>query len=216
MRVQPAVLLVLALGLGAADAPADDFAPPWYRGYPLSVEAEWEFAAAPSNWYFISPDAFNSVGGSSGETLYDGFSTHAEVDDAANWGWTSGDGDGGLCPTPQDGANIAFQVQNWVDQEPYKYIRVQMTYGSPEPPVVVSATGYGSEAEGEIGPANSDGNGHTYFDIEFPCNPDWESIEVHVPCGTTLDEVYIDTVSIPEPTTLMLLALGAAAALRRR
>ena len=45
-------IAVLAMLAVTAPAVADDFAPPAFRGSPLSVEMEWEWASPPANWLF--------------------------------------------------------------------------------------------------------------------------------------------------------------------
>jgi MYXO-CTERM domain-containing protein len=223
-----AALIVCALSGPLA---ADDISPPGYRGGPLSVEAEWEFLISPSNlpppqsWTFILPDTFSSVGGSGGETLYGGFATHADAVSAANWNWVIGDGDGGLTPVFTTGAFIAFNVQNWVDVEPEKLLRVQVTYSGAVSPTITNVLAWDDVANNPpigvpapsmlLGHVNVDPN-HFYEDWSIMPNPDWEQIEIFVPFNTILDEVYIDTISVPGPGALALLGVAGLMAVRRR
>ena len=209
-----------------AGAFADDLFPPPWRGGALSVFAEWEWQQAPPNLNFMPPLAGFSVTsgtadpdiGPDGETLYLGFATHAEVDVPTNWAWDPGDGDGGLTPT-QPGASIAFNVQNWIDDEPLKLIRIQVAYlGSAPPPTV-------RYMEGIVEPdfvydgvpvGGFEGDLYFYEDWEIRPNPDWEQIVLDVPLGITLDQVVIDTISIPGPAVLTALALSAPFVVRKR
>ena len=133
-----------------------------------------------------------------------------------------------LIPTPAtgDASTIAFNVENWIDQEPLKNIVIQMTYWGNNSPVVIYVTGQelaGTPEEYDVnGFPNPilpsfrwDANHIVEFWIVEP-NPDWEQIVIGVPVGTELDEVVIDTISLPEPATLILLTLGAVAVLQRR
>jgi len=66
-------------------------------------------------------------------------------------------------------------------------------------------------------PAPFDGEWATYvYAFDTSLNPEWESIQLWFPPCTTLDQTIIDTVCIPEPATLGLLAVGLAALRRRR
>lgn len=225
---------VLALILFAGVAGADDFLGPSgipFRGAPLSVFAEWEFLNPPADPTFIPPDGmpipFSAVGGSGNETLYAGFSTHADISGEA-WIWDPFD-DGALIATGPNGSDIAFNVQNWVEMEPFKAIVIQITYFDPSgqapPPHVVYVEGQelaGTPGEftvfGRLSPVpifNPDEN-HIAEHWRMEPNPDFEQIVVHVPEGVYLDEVIIDTVSTPEPATLSLLIVGAAVIARYR
>ncbi len=216
-----AIALVAAT---ATLAQADDlFPPPWF-GEPLSVHAEWDWMQPPANLGFMPPDTFDTVSGTAdpnvgpnGESLYMGFNTHSEVDLPADWSWVPGDGDGGLTPN-LPGLGIAFNVQNWIDFEPFKYIRIQVTYQG-APPTIDWVLGVfepgGGQADG-FPLDRFDQPGYFYEDWIIEPNPDWEQIVIGVPMGTVLDQVVIDTVSFPSPGTLALLAAVPLIITRRR
>jgi len=234
--------LLMFAGVGAADDFLGDGGVP-NRGDPLSVYGSWEFLSdpgqrlAPESWTYILPDGpgvngpFDSVGGSHGEILYPGFATHADAGSSSEWSWqltdAGGSDDGVLIATPTGGKNdseITFNLQNWVDDMEFKLIVVQMTYWGSTPPHVKAIQG--QELAGTAGeydvfggrllpPIPFDPN-HIYESWGMEPNPDWEQVVISVPAGTQLDEVVIDTVSVPEPATVTLLVLGAVVILQRR
>ncbi len=202
---------------------ADDVAPPWYRGHQLSTYSEWEFNQSPSSFYDISADTFTFVPGSPNEPLFTGFSAEAEVDLLSNWMWVPGDGDGGLTPSPgAASASIGFKIPNFVDLQPEKLLRIQITYQI-NLPIVSGVQGwYGFS--GGIGPIEGIPDGamfvigpfHEYQDWIIRPNPAWDLIAITVPQGCVLDEVVVDTVSLPSPGAAALLALGGMFAAGRR
>lgn len=197
--------------LVTAAAWADDLNPPDYRGEPLSVEAHWNFDTMVTFDNDLPPDMFNSVGGSGGETLYNNFSTHIDFS-PSGWAW---DPMGSLLAVGPN-ASFAINAQNWVDLLPLKMVRVQITYKGQAPDVV---EGTGVELAGtdnqfdfpgmEVG-SFDDGLGNLYEDWIFEPNPDWEQLVVNVPLETLIDQVDFDSISVPEPTTLLGGLLGAA------
>jgi len=214
----------------AGVAGADDFLGPSgvpFRGTPLSVFAEWEFLSTYAGSTSIPPVSFNSIGGGGSETLYAGFVSDADIS-GESWAW---DLDGlGLISTGLNGANITFNVQNWVDNEPFKALVVQITYFDPSgaaplpgfpAPHVVSVEGM--EGQNPVTgfpfsliPPDHRGGIHVAEHWSMEPNPDFENIVVFVPNGIHLNEVVIDTVSTPEPATLSLLIVGAAVMFRYR
>lgn len=219
-RLSMACLLPLAIGMTSSVTRADDFAPPFFRGEPLSVTTAWEFFTPPTNWWFIPPEVFSYVGWTPEYSLYDGFATHAEVDDPANWNWTPGDGDGGLTPAPGvPSASIAFKIQNWVDLMPLKIVHIQVTWSGQFAPTTIGVDGVIGST---IYPATPQGHaivdgGHFWEDWYFHPNPNWEIIAMNVPAGTVLDEIYVDTWStLPTPGSAAAACMAAAIFVRRR
>ncbi len=226
------LLLALLFTIGACNvAMADDFYPATYRGGPLSVESHWDFTQPPVDYYLIPPDTFNAVGGAGGETLYDGFPTHLSTS-TIDWQWIvdpTNQLDGGITPTSGNGDMIALELQNWIDHMPYKNIRLQITSwwldGRIEQPNLLPFTvyadpinnwalldyGYVPKGQG-LDPAKD----YSWFDIIISPNPDWETIGFSVPNGMVIDEIDIDTISIPEPMTIGLVGIGAVLAMRKR
>ncbi len=195
-QIQTVVLaatIVMAVSWGIAFG--DDFAPPSYRGNPLSVQAEWQLLAGTN---FLSLTQSNWV------------------DDA--------DPTTTLSPVPfsnqvqQVNGNYQFQLPNWIDQLQIKYMRVQLTWEqSLLPPVNIfsQAMDGANSINGVItftSPVTYDASGikaHQYIDFTFQPNPDFERINVQMQPNSLLTQVVVDTVStVPEPATITLLMLG--------
>ena len=204
------VLAIAVLVCGfPGSARADDLTPAPYRGSPLSVEAHWDFISSP-NFNGEPPDTFNTVGGSGNETLYNGFNTH--IDFGGTWSW---DGVSSITPTDQlEGGSLGINIQNWVDLEPLKLLRFQVTYSGLMPTTIGVTAQELAGTVGEYGVIGSlvqhvdiDAN-NFYEDWQIVPNPDWEQIGLAVEYGTSIDQIDIDTISIPEPSTLVLGGLG--------
>ncbi|MFN3167048.1 MAG: PEP-CTERM sorting domain-containing protein [Phycisphaeraceae bacterium] len=229
---RPSFALGAALVVGSP-ALGDDLAPPpWDRlGAPnYTTAAEWEFLAP-----ITFPDTTTVADGSEVPLIAgDGFGFPADPDVLPDFdiAWVPYDGDGGYL----GGANgigdgtLNFRVPNWIDEEPLKIIRVQITY-APAPtggsPFIDEIIPFDSTAPIDSianvgvfdGPIAGDPAGrHHRLEIwEIEPNPDFESIRVVVPAGVLVDQVVIDTIStVPEPASLSLLALGALSARRHR
>ncbi len=203
------VLLVVCLFVSGSMAFGDDLYPPEWRGDPLSYLVEWDSFVGPS-----APDSESSVDDSDPNTyLFDNWSTHLDFDGP---GWIVSNGS--LSNPGRDGS-IACQVVNWVDWLPEKWLRVQIAYtpGDGGAPSIQGVIGYGEDdphGSGDIPHTSafqthySESN-YFYEDWIIWPNPDWEQVQVFVPMGTTIDQIVIDTVSVPEPSTFVLLCIGA-------
>lgn len=211
------MFLIAAMALSILPAAADNFAPPLYVGDPLSYHAEWEFTNGPLPAGGIPADSESDGGPKGGEFLYDQFGTHIDLD-GDGWVWDPADGDGGMVLTNRSGS-FGINTINWVDEEPEKFIRVQITYIG-QAPTVTGANGYEYDLYHGGGPnttdlgfwpadptVNWDAN-HLYNDIYMQPNPDWEQIEVLVPQGTIIDEIVVDSISIPEPSAIVMVLLS--------
>jgi hypothetical protein len=122
------VLTACLIGITASlaiNARADDFAPPpWVRGDPRTTATEWEFA---TDAHIHTPPDGNTVPTIEGEFGTPDVSIYADPadDDPV---WSNGDGDGQWA-SGADPIFMGFQIGNWEDTEPVKYLRIQVTYG---------------------------------------------------------------------------------------
>lgn len=222
----------------AAPARADDMNPPniqvtagnntikaetWNRGDPLTTSAEWVFASAPNPSSPLAPDG-------TGVPLYVG-------DYRGITGPVAVPGPGlspsalGWMNTSATDTTITFNIPNWIDFEPIKYLQVQALYYHPADQQIGSTTPVMSVS----GQKNNNGvivDFKGSFDYEFlpdtldkhyrfayydlQPNPDWESVVIAVKPGYTIGQVVIDTISTPEPATASLLLIAGAVGLLRR
>jgi hypothetical protein len=195
---------------------ADDFAPPpWDRSHPRAITAEWEFLT-PDNP--LGPDGplTNVTTKGSGSVP----SLASIVGSPAGFGWVVGDGDGGWYFT--DGGSIHFTLDNILDHEPIKHIWLQVTHTpglglglDPLAPINLGATG------AFPGPVSMlpHGPGSTIFYWDMFPNPPWEEFRLVAIGNGVIDQVLIDTISIPEPSSFVLCGIGLvslALILRRR
>lgn len=218
-------IAVALLPFAANRAQADDFNPPPWRGDPLSVEAAWDFEAGITMSY--PPDYFNTVGGSQGEVL-DPY-------------WTHIDGTGSSVPDPDGpegpkGAGVDYwggfviHLANWVDNEPYKDIRLQLTgyllegpgpiaeWCEPQFDVWASPLDSWKVTDGGMFCDPVTDITQAWYDIRIWPNPDKEDITFGPAPGIVIDQIYVDTISIPEPSSAFLIALvgGLGVFIRRK
>ena len=208
------------LAFMAAPAMADDLFPPEYRGAPLSYTAEWDAFTIGDFSVGINADAESSTDdvGNPATYLHNGFSTHLDFDAADGWALTPAQG-GGIT-NPARNATFVANVVNWIDLEPEKLLRIQVTYSGGPAPIIVGMDGVfpvtgGVDSPGTLLGGLSIPSTYYYEDWIITPNPDWEQIAFDLPMGTIVEHLVIDTVS-PEPASLSLLALGGLALLRRR
>lgn len=191
------VLLVLGnIGL------AHDLTPPPYRGNPLSVHAHWNFVPGST---ILNLTNWSSVDDSDPTTtLYPNFTPNPQI-------------------TPANGI-YQFQIPNWIDNMPIKYLRLQLTWGgTTQSPLAINSQGLDgvNPVTASITFASTPqiltSGVYQYFDLQFLPNPDFERINVMLPAGNFLTQAVVDSVStVPEPATMMLLGLGAVALIQRK
>ncbi len=214
------VVFILSLAFTGA-ATAHDLEPPAWRDltHPYYTLSEWQFSTplnpAPAE---NTPCLGNGVPPS-------GFTSPVAI---MGPGMQYNPLIGGWYPIDPSGGNITLEVNNWIDYEPYKIIRVQMTYfGDPSAqPDIINVFGddhaTGPATAVPVGPAQWysidqwDTEWHWWQDWEMIPNPDWEVIQIFVPRDTLVHQIVVDTISAPEPATAGLLLCGGLAALRRR
>jgi hypothetical protein len=187
-------LLCLASGISLAD----DLFPFAFRGLPGSVFAEFDFATDGS-----SPTQFSKVDlpGATFSVLDPTFVPQDLTYSTGGW-------------TAAGGVGIAgFLIPNFIDFEPYKAIQVQLTFRTTlaGPPSIFSIIGTDNIVGEVAGSPVLVEDVSDVFRIEtwvIQPNPDYETIQILVPPGTFLDQVVIDTISIPESSSLLLVGLG--------
>ena len=210
------IFAMAAVLLGAGVAGADDFSPPpWDRNDPYAMTAEWDFT---SDINPISPDGQSGItnlangGGHITQATISGYEGATVV-------WQPGDGDGEWYFP--DGGWITIEMDNVIDFMPYKDLWVQITYRNPEgflvpPSVAGGITAFDNEVgsnvtatrlyyQGSAGPDTTDYWAEMW---RLSPNPDWETINIWVTRTMSVDQIVIDSISVPEPATLLLLGLG--------
>ncbi len=196
------VLLSLAAAL-AVPAMAHDLNPPDWRGEPHSALAHWE-------------------DGDLGLTLtefewVEGVYPLHESEPVLHFGESD---DGNVL--------IDLDIPNFVDDLSKKWVRVQINWEglADIPPSIVDVSGedgatgervtWELEYSSPVQPWTQPDGGYQYHDLLLEPNPDWEMIQITAPPDVIVDQIVVDTISIPEPATMGLLGVGALALVKRR
>ena len=212
-----AICIVCVMVLSATPAlRADDFAPPaWVRGDPLTTAAEWEFTSAGLGPH--APDGgtvatiVGDAGGIPTASIFGGGAGSFPT-------WGPGDGDGEWFAAGTVAMFIDFDIPNWIDTELVKFLRIQVTFAGPTPFIAAISAFDPSVGSVIIVPTGTTlhSPGHILFEYSLFPNPDIETFFLEVPVGGSIDQVVVDTISIPEPATMGLLSIGGLALLLRR
>lgn len=198
IRMTLGVMTLAALLAGTVQAGPFD---PAYRGQPNSVHAIFD-------WVSLSQAPWDT-------TLFqEGPGATFPLDNTVPPGATD------------NGIDTTVTLPNYIDPLPLKLIRLQLFFDGPVPL---------NDLEVDFSPVDPTGPVQTtevvrdgdpilnvyYIDFELRPNPDRERFVIfgnetsNIVPGNLL-RLEIDTISIPEPTSLALLATGALAFLRRR
>lgn len=214
------VMMAVALVTGLAatqTAMADDFAPPgWERSQERAITAEWEFQTNEET--NASPDGELTNVGAKGSGSIETNVTLGSTDDSHVYNEAE---DSWSFPT---GGQMEFEVDNVVDFQPFKDLRIQVTHsaiGEGEPrPEVVAMEAFDNETGNNVSTTRvfveNFGDGFTLEQWRLEPNPDFETFSLEIPSETTIDQIVIDSQSVPEPATVSMLGLGGLALLRRR
>ncbi len=189
--------VAVVFGSSVASVKADDlYPPPWTRGGPGTTYQAWDFAAIANpvvadTYYnpYGTPTA--TINGGSWSYFYD---NHIGV-------WTLGAND-----------SIDFYVPN-TPYDPYytKEVWTQVTWQPNAGPAPVVTVDYGDEQsvvstlQFTVAAGSGDWLQSVYL-ADLPINP--ASEDVIVTETGDVGQVVIDTICIPEPSSLALLALG--------
>ena len=190
---------------------ADDFAPPAWRGGRLSTTQGWDFLTFQDPYQPDDPNVPLVIGNGGGVPTLS----------YASMGWIPLDGDGGLI-SGGTGSFLELYIPNWIDFRPYKQMWIQITFvGNPNNvPYITNMAGRDNLASyvyvvpdppvlfpiDPFNGVNGLGLGYTLYP-----NPDWEVFDIVVPEGVVIDQIVVDTISIPEPASVALLGFGGLA-----
>jgi len=203
--------LLLFAAQAAPALAALDLIPAPFRGQPGTVYAAWDFAT-PTNPADADVVNFVPLPGSPLTQLF----PSAELQ---NLGWLPAGVDGGWYGLPghlytlPDGGIINITMPDFIDFEPIKQIWIQIRYLPGITSPYVAAIEAQDNVEGQVYGVL---NGYTdYTDSGFRVeswsivpNPDVEQIQIFVPYSVFVDSVVIDTISVPETSTLTMSAGG--------
>lgn len=194
------ICVVICLVVFSNTVCGDDLNPPSYRDDPLSVSAHWVaddtgLSAEPYEWWAVDDSDPSTY-------LYEGINPRMSI------------------MSSTEDKEYHFDVPNFVDELPLKKVRVQLTWEGTTYPSKLNVSGYGYDPEKAFAFSPTltysstplvftqpDG-GYQYFDLEFRPNPDYETVSVYTTPEMELKQVVIDTISIPEPATAVILILG--------
>jgi hypothetical protein len=205
------VLAGTVLMISASFALADDFSPPpWDRNTqnnnPFAVMYGWEFGSMSGQ---------NPSGGMEPQSMWPGspmFTGEAVGAKSSDVQWTP---DG--WKFNYSGA-ISFTIPDVVDEEPVKFVRVQVTTHNANPSLLEigarGATDNGAPVTDFTDVIKNGGGNKFLFSWEIRPNPDWETFDLVGGTDDIIKQVVVDTLStIPEPTALALAGLGIASLL---
>ena len=211
------LVCIMVLVAGSAHVLADDLVePPWPRSDDRTTVQEWDFLT-PGQGPMVDPQGFDYWEYPSP----DGAISDNPIGDAVLNVWPGQDQqyipdlDGRIGVWPLSGT-IEVEIPNYPEPNDEKIIWIQLTWMPQAPGNVptVWETTYGVDAM-EAGSMPLDGLWvHSVYEIILPENPPFEIVRIDG--GINVDQLVIDTICIPEPATIGLLALGGLAALRRK
>jgi hypothetical protein len=197
----------LALAASADTLMARDLFPPPWRGAPRSTYSHWEFLTPSSGFPDGLPAPVVGDGGGLPEMVPAGGIVWDPVF-AGSWIGTTG-------------GTMEFYIPNWIDNEPWKDIYVQITYQpNPQfpPPTLSNIVSFHPNGTGPVtflGGSDIllDPLNNLYQRTEvwrLVPNPYWERFNINIFPDMVIDQVVIDTWSVPEPSSFALAGVGLA------
>lgn len=185
-----------------APALADDLFPPSWRGQPGSTWAEWEYSTPNPT---PLPDAGFNPYGIPQTQIYPGV---GQV-----W-WDVLNGRQGVWPLSGE---IWVDIPNQNKPNPWKDIYIQLTWEPQAPgnrPIVQTTLPLAVPGT-LVQEIPLEGLWvHSIYTIRLEPNPEWE--QILITGGIDVDQLVIDTICVPEPAAVLLLALGGLVLTRRR
>jgi len=197
-------IAALMVAVSPLAAYADDFFPPQWRGESGTTMQQWTFNTS-ANPTLANID--NNPYGDPTASITPSATTH--------W-WNMWQGHQGVWKFEDF---MYLDIPNTPIPNDTKYIWVQFTYyaAGGAMPQLYSDPGE-SMMDVVYPPVQIDPYfWHAAVQLTLHPNPSFERITIEpMDCTLYIDQVVVDTICFPEPSTLMLLALGAVAVLRRR
>lgn len=210
------LLLILAV---AQTASADDLTPPtWRNTDPSWTVQEWGLYSPPGPP--LAPDG--NIWGSNGSGFVNPFGLPQMSASGPISFYPFNIGRPGVYELHNNLSTLDFDIPNdGGGVGSTKLIRAQIDWISPgsslHPNGSILANGQTFFAIGQFDIPSANGWIHTTLDFQLPFCPNLETFRLNSDFGHVfVDQVVIDTICVPEPTTVASIGLGLAALMRRR
>ena len=117
--------------------------------------------------------------------------------------------------------DIVLDIPNFINENPYKLVVVDVIFKGNlidyAAEILVPNSGVTELVPITISPIGTTGWSTFHAEWKIIPNPDFEQIHLYfVDSGAAVDEIYVWTECVPEPTTIMLLSLGGLLLRKRK